>query len=262
MKLYILRRIDIFVLRHPRISVNVYIDDVGLASTADARAAVATVAAATVEVEQMLDSVGCKLASGKTQVLATTAKMRGKLKRILQLCDDQVGESGVFLGADFAPRTSRRRWIGRSCRRQRLAKIRRRAKRLGRLRKAAGPRACLVASAGLAPQGSYGAEISGFSDNDVLSSRRSLAAGAGPRASGRSLSAVLLLEGDDTCRAAVAPIVRWSDEVWRAVSGLGGGLSLPELRRIWDGAMDKAPTTWAQERGPVGAAILSDMPIG
>ncbi len=46
--------------------------------------------------------------------------------------------------------------------RQRIAKIARRAQRLRRLRRAAGPRARLVASAGLAPQCSYGAEVTGF----------------------------------------------------------------------------------------------------
>ena len=63
-------------------------------------------------------------------------------------------------------------------------------------------------------------------------------------------------------RAAVAPLVRWADEVWRAVTGLGGGLDLPELRRIWDGAMDSAPMKWGQVRGPVGAALLSAKRIG
>ena len=166
------------------------------------------------------------------------------------------------MGADFAPRSARRKWISKSTLRQRLAKISRRAKRLRCLRKAAGPRARLVASAGLAPQGCYGAEVTGFSNGELRSAKRSLAAGSGPQAGGRSLSAVLLLEGDDTWRAAVAPITRWAEEVWRASNGSGGGLCLPELRRIWVGALERAPTKWAQVRGPVGAALLSVQRLG
>ena len=189
--------------------------------------------------------------------MATTRSTAQKLRRILGLTEGQAGCAAVFLGADFAPGVARRRWIRRSRRRERHRRIALRSRRLRRLRAVAGPRARLVAAAGLAPQGGYGAEITGVSNIELKSLRRSLAAAAGPKAGGRSLTAVLLLEGDDAWRAATAPIARWAAEVWAAGCGFVGGLSLRELRCIWVAATQSLPTSWCSAKGPVGAAHLS-----
>ena len=84
---------------------------------------------------------------------------------------------------------------------------------------------------------------------------------------GRSLSALWLWYEDPTTSSAVAPILRWSKEVWLAATHPRGEtgehgqflkvLNLPALRRIWERGRSQRPERWRSVRGPVGATFLS-----
>ena len=261
-KIYLLRRLDAWVGRHPAVELNAFIDDMAVAASGAEHAIPTIVATATVDLEEVLNLCGCMLSDAKTQVVASRRCVANRIGRILGLDAQQSGVDASFLGADFAPRIARWRWQARSRRRKRLLKVRRCAARLRRLRAAAGPRATLVAAAGLAPQGGYGAEITGLSDPELLGLRRALAAGAGPKAAGRSLAAALLLEGDAAWSFSVAPVVRWAAEVWRAGVGAVGGLALPVLRQRWSLVSASWPSSWRHVKGPLGAAHLSLKRLG
>ena len=123
--------------------------------------------------------------------------------------------------------------------------------------RAAGHRAKLVGVAGLVPQAGYGTEVTGLDDREWNGLRRSLAAGIGPKAGGRSLALALLLEGDSTTAVALAPAVRWAEEVWAAACGEAGALTLPQLLGAWYGALARRPRKWGDVKGPIGAAWLT-----
>ena len=121
-KLYLLRRLDQFVLRHPRVDMNVFIDDFGLATSGTAERSTKDLTAALVDLEEELRLVGCGLSATKTQIVATEPRManecggfsawrrckqggrRCSSERILH--HEQVGRGGsegVKLRSAFAP---------------------------------------------------------------------------------------------------------------------------------------------------------------
>ena len=264
-KVYLLRRLDDLVLSFPRVHWNVFIDDVGVEQTGGRVAAAHNVAEAVDALKNRLAEVGCNLAPTKTQVVSSSRWAAGRVASLLELAPEQVAhkEAAKFLGADFAPAIPRRKWIGKSTRRGREQKVKKRLVRMRRLRRAAGPRARLVAAAGLVPQQEYGAEVTGLSDAELRSLRRTAAAGMGPRAGGRSLTATLLIENDPTRRAAVAVAVRWAEEVWAAANGCADAVPLPELIHAWEAvAARRWPRRWGQVCGPLGAAYLSLLRVG
>ena len=74
--------------------------------------------------------------------------------------------------------------------------------------------------------------------------QRLASAAHSPMTAGRSLSALWLWYEDPTTSSVVAPILRWSKEVWLAATHPRGEtgehgqflkvLNLPALRRIWE----------------------------
>ena len=84
---------------------------------------------------------------------------------------------------------------------------------------------------------------------------------------GRSLSALWLWYEDPTTSSVIAPILRWSKEVWLAATHPRGEtgehgqflnvLNLPALRRVWERGRSQRPNRWRSVKGPVGATCLS-----
>ena len=112
----------------------------------------------------------------------------------------------------------------------------------------------------------YGCEVTGLADAELLTVQRFGALALPPGGAGRSLSAVLALHGDDSFYPALAPLLQWSKEVWNATTqwGLAGvGMSLPELRRSWQSALGGTNTpAWRSCHGPLEAAWLSIGRVG
>ena len=84
---------------------------------------------------------------------------------------------------------------------------------------------------------------------------------------GRSLSALWQWYEDPTTSSVIAPILRWSKEVWLAATHPRGEigehgqflkvLNLPALRRVWERSRSQRPERWRSVKGPVGATFLS-----
>ena len=89
-----------------------------------------------------------------------------------------------------------------------------------------------------------------------------MTAGRGAQVCGLSLALSLLIEGDPTIEVALAPAVRWAEEVWAAACGDPWALQLTTLRKHWQGAQCKRPGRWGQVRGPLGAAALTLRRLG
>eukprot|EP00972_Heterocapsa_arctica_P001690 242737-Heterocapsa_arctica.AAC.1 len=71
---------------------------------------------------------------------------------------------------------------------------------------------------------------------ELIKLRRIAAAGMGPQARGRSLTMCMVINGDPTWRAGVAPIIRWAQEVWSATierSSQSVAWTLPQIRAFW-----------------------------
>ena len=258
-KLYLLEMMDQLVVDFPRTELNVFIDDVGASTKGYDDDVVEEVAEITEEIKARLGRIGCELSEAKTVIVASCPKVSRRIGSRLGLSPRQVAAdtAAKFLGADFAPRTARRKWIAKSSRRQRLRKAQGRAHRLRRLRAAAGPRAKLVGAAGLTPQAGYGTEVTGLSQEEWDKMRRAVAAGLGPKAGGRSLAVTLLMEGDPTIKVALAPALRWADEVWAAACGDKNACRLTQLIGMYHGAASRRPRTWGDVKGPIGAAWLT-----
>ena len=90
-----------------------------------------------------------------------------------------------------------------------------------------------------------------------------------PSAKGRSLSALLLLRGDPTWTAAVAPIQQWIRAGWHAAQDealVGRGINLEFMMSAWNFNANKRKVRliddtgkrkWGTVKGPVDALELS-----
>ncbi len=178
------------------------------------------------------------------------------------------------LGVDYAAGQPRRSH-GKNCKRKkRLSTMRIKTGKLQKIRAIAGRRTSLIFMAGPLPEATYGAAVNGLSDAEVLAIRRCAAQAYTPRARGRSLSRLLLIEGVPTWRAEVEVILEYSRQVWRssllgAETAADGTLTLAQISRLWHAvsseglvSADGGRRNWAAVRGPIGAARLSLHRVG
>ena len=71
-----------------------------------------------------------------------------------------------------------------------------------------------------------------------------------------------LVRGDDSERAAIAPIVRWAQEVWAASTQQPRAMTLDLLASQWPKAKPGSVRTWGEVRGPMAAAVMSAKRLG
>ncbi len=128
-------------------------------------------------------------------------------------------------------------------------------------------------TAGPMAEATYGAAVNGLSDAEVLALRRAAACAYSPRARGRSLVTLMLLNGAPTWKGEVEVVLQYARQVWAATL-LGGEaprsseLTLPMISQAWKRVVDGGivPATgrgaWARVRGPVGALHLTLARIG
>ena len=242
---YYLPPMDAFISRNPSISLDIYIDDITLSSVSSSSTDLEhDVVAAAVDLEDVVTKeVRCTIALNKAAVVASRDSLASRLRTGIGRASGAPVLSAANLGIDFS--SGRRR--GRGCQGIRGKRIRQcmlRKAKVRSLRRLVGRRiARHVFAAGVAPAAGYGAEVNGVSDREWGVLRRVAGAATAPCTSGRSLTASLLLFGDPTWRAAVAPAARWQKEVWRAtdprpahlraVDGRCARFSRAELADVW-----------------------------
>ena len=259
-KLILLGPLDSLQRSHSEIALDVFVDDVRLGVLGPPDHVVERLVDAFGDLDTALESTGVPLAPAKTAVAASSPALARRLQRVLNL-PTPAGMSGAgvgeFLGVDFAPGVARRAWVRQSRRRARFRGALARVRRLAVLRRAAGPRARLVSVAGVLPQATYATEVTGVTGPEILQLRRIAATGIGGRAGGRSTARLLLLEGDPTAAAVVAPAARWAQEAWASSTGDTTATPMGRLVEAHANLKAKPPRRWGQARGPGGAAWLT-----
>eukprot|EP00959_Pyramimonas_sp_CCMP1952_P112266 2347285-Pyramimonas_sp.AAC.1 len=84
-----------------------------------------------------------------------------------------------------------------------------------------------------------------------------------PRAQGRSLAVLSLLEKDPCWRVSVAPILRCAKEIWLChARAFRWCLSWAELREGWALIFQRDDLSWAKVRGPVSALRMCSRRLG
>ena len=201
------------------------------------------------------DGIGATLADDKGALIASNKRVGLKIQRILgEALAGPLVASAPNLGVDDT--------VGRPIRvkgrnakaKAREAKAYRRCARVGKLARTVGRKARNLWCSGVLPAATYGVELAGISDSELLALRRSFASTLKPSAGDRSLSILLLLERDPTWVAQVAPICRWHKELWHAhLSSHPSVLSFRDLRSSWEWVFSKESPSWRCVSGPISA---------
>jgi exonuclease III len=261
--------------RHPNVRFDAYIDDITIAAEGSEAEVILWIANASRDfVRTMQEEMGCEIAWEKAAVVSNCETVARRLRHSIGIpC---IAEPvAANLGADFAAGRSRSKWGKFTSRSSRMKAAKKRKGRLQVLRTVlGGKRASLIATAGVLSAATYGAPVHGFSDNELRSLRRLVASSMTPSAQGRSLSALMLIRGDPTWRAAVAPISQWIRATWHAAHDhelVGRGITLDALTKAWltdrstrQGRLVSATgkSRWQRVKGPVDALELSMHRIG
>ncbi len=289
-KIYYLRPMDLFVASlPPSLHTDVHIDDVVISGEASAEALVDDISEARSRLLRMISEVlGGRVAQDKSSVIASSKAVARRIMDRIGL-EGEVRASMVNLGVDFTAGAPRRRVMRASKRAIRWTKGLARRGRLVALRAAVGAKACRIFTGGVAPAVAYDAVVWGLDNAEVIRLRRLGAATLAPKARGRSLTAVHLINGTPTaCTEQAAPI-QLSRMIWKAATckkdAEARGTDLGSISRWWDAAAPAfreavealaqlhggggggmagrvARRAWSAVRGPFGAAALSLARIG
>ena len=263
-RVYTLQPFDDLRDRCGTVRFDFYIDDLTTTHVGSREQVVMSLAKATGELKKVVeDELGAQVASDKSGVVASDNRTLEALRhRLGDLAGPKV-KSAKNLGVDYTAGRPRRAQGPQSARAKRIRAAKERRHRLQRLAKAAGWRAYRIATAGVLPSATYGAEVNGISNYELLSVRRACASALRPAAPGRSLDAVLLVHGDPTWKCTAAPILRLHKEVWRSHTRTDpDAMDLTAIRKAWRKAQPMETKSWAAVRGPLSACALSLQRLG
>ena len=114
-------------------------------------------------------------------------------------------------------------------------------------------------TAGPLPSLTFGAEVHGLSDFEWDRLQIAAASTMQPSAKMRYRTSLLILSQDPTWYPAVAPIVRYSNEIWANQTKLFPFVPpWAELRQAWSCIFgNPGPKTWRGVKGPLGAMKLA-----
>ena len=117
---------------------------------------------------------------------------------------------------------------------------------------------------GLQAYSHYGSEVAGLDAQQLKRGRANYLDLVGATVRSAKTSLTLAAMGDPLWRHALGPALTWSSIVWRATTSTDFKqvITVPELGRLAGPIMVKAPRTWGEVRGPLGAAVLSLRRIG
>ena len=172
-KLAVLEAMLSTVSQWPRVSIDMFIDDLTFNAVGGRQQVTQDIGEAAESFAEKIRPMGCEVAPAKTAVVGSDAETARALR--LAVGADNFEEQGVrttFLGADFAAGRPRRQWQKQAQFRKRRKATKRRQGRVLQLRRAAGRRAHHIVKTGLLPQAGYGANIVGLSDADLDDMRR------------------------------------------------------------------------------------------
>ncbi len=214
-KVVMVRKMDAYVARHPRVNLDLYVDDVELQATGTRRI-IDTMTAAVTDLKKVLtEDLGFPLAEEKSRVIASTDSIAEEIVAATDGSAGKMARRAVKLGVEL---TSGRR-IGRTGghQRNRVRKALARQRRLMKFRKMGGA-AVKVARRGVVPAAAYGNKVCGVSDAELGRIRTLIGKTIAPNTKGTSLALKLLLDGDPAVEANAAPITKWAQVAWGAAA--------------------------------------------
>ncbi len=252
-----------------------YFDDVVVNATGTAKEVEYALGEAHVVLADVIeDELNCSIEMEKAAVVASSRELAARLvKRIGRRAGGQK-TSAINLGIDYAPGRRRSAHGNRSKRADRFHGLARKMIRFKKLCKVVGTKASKIFIAGPLPYAVYGSVVNGMTDAETHKIRKAIATAWSPRARGRSLRMITLLNRAPTHTAENGAALQYCREVWRA-SLLGaaeperGELTLRELSEAWHAIEGKElvdPATgkrrWNLARGPIANAVLTFNRLG
>ncbi len=261
--------------------LNVYVDDIAVSASGQARQIVRSLTDAhSILKDEIEGPLACRIEHAKAAVVASSRPLvetlRARFGRYAGpgSVEGRGSTAAANLGVDFAAGNARRTHGPNSRRAQRMTRLRRQLGRVARLRTVAGGRTKSIFVSGPLSAATYGAAVNGVTDVEALRLRRAASYAFTPRAKGRSLGRLLLIEGVPTWKAEVAVVLQYAQEVWRAVllgptRPVDGQLTLPGIDKLWR-AVNPASVIkdngrrrdWGAARGPISAAHLTLHRVG
>ena len=241
-----------------------FVDDFTLEAVGSFRAVLRDVVRYAGKLRKVIEvELEASIALEKAAVVASSPALARSVRSLLREVAGRPVAATKNLGIDFSAGKPRSH---PGCKRTRTLRLKAacgRRHRLSQVAKAGGWRAKRLFSAGVLPAAAFGAEVNGMSETEMLQLRRVEASVMAPRAAGRSLTATLLINDQQSWKAAAAPISQLSRAVWQAtVNHPHNGMSLSEISRAWSAARPAECKKWSQSRGPLAACALSLARIG
>jgi len=261
--------IDIFKRleqEHPLVTFDVYIDDIQISATGPRKAVAKRLAAAAADLRAAIENeMSASLALDKATVTSNDSILCSELRAMLGDAAGPEIDVAQFLGVDHLL-AKERKVINRNSKwKSRIKIAKSRTARLRRLKSRKHGGATKIFMSGVLPAATYGAEVIGTSDADLKRLQDCAVAAMTPATRGRSRSALFVAKGDPTWRPAVAPAIRWAQEVWWAAfprNKAAPALPLQFLKKAYDKMAENPPSCWDKSRGALDAAYLSLRRVG
>ncbi len=257
------------------LNFDAFFDDLGLGATGTR----SEVEHALVEGQAILADVverelNCEIEISKAAVVASDRGLAKSLVKKIGRRSGGLKAAAPNLGIDFAPGRARSAQSKGGKRSGRLRGLARKLIPFRRLCKILGGKASKIFVAGPLPFATYGSAVNGMSDHEVLRLRRAMATAWSPRARGRSLKMVTLLNKAPTHGAENNAAYQYSREVWRAAAlgasvPIRGGFTLGAIAEVWravdqekyiDGRTERRK--WNSSRGPIANLFMTLHRIG
>ncbi len=292
-KVYSVRALDELAMEMPaEVRLDTYVDDLILSAVGAPAAIIEYMVRAHALLRDTVTSaLGCSLAPGKASVTATSRSIAAAVARGIGL-PASTSRVTTVLGIDNAAAAPRAALRGRAKKARRLRAAMARRKRLRNVQRAVGAKAVKVFVAGIQPAATYGAQVWGMDDSEIMRLRKLAAAALRPQGNCRSLRMTHLWHGLPTATAENAPLLQLARATWNAVThrddAIARGASVADIRGWWEtasaqfsplaqdlrerikeahdagGEVPRAVTRrlWKRVRGPFGAAALTAARLG
>ncbi len=210
-KVVMIRKVDAYVARHPRVALDLYVDDVELQAVGTDRI-VETLAEAAEDLRSVLtEDLGFQLADDKAQVVASAKEIADAIVDRTRGTAGKVVDKAVKLGVEMTSGARRGRFGGHK--RARFNKAMARQRRLMKFKKMGGA-ADKIVRRGIIPAATFGKRVSGVSNAELRQLRTLIGRTCAPNTKGTSLALKLLLEGDPAREANAATIGEWAVAAW------------------------------------------------
>jgi len=260
-KIYYLQVLDEVVDRNRAAHLDVYFDDLQLVVRGQKEAIVKIMGDAAKDLKKAVEvDMEATLATEKATITADDEDLCNRLRFVIGVDAGPATQVAQFLGVDAQLGRRRAQLGGKLKAKSRLTKAKDKSGKLKRLRTKSRLGAIKVFAAGVLPAAAYGAEALGTTDAELEALRKLALDSLPSMPRGSSRAAIFATYGDTTWRVALAPALRWAQEIWNSEAQEEKSrrcLSIPTIKMAWHTAKKAIPRNWGGSRGAVDAAFLA-----